>query len=286
MYRSNRRRIALGSVALPMDETAKAQHRDGGSTDSESSGLTRRDLLRRQAAVALGVLAADALLGAALADRAAASANLTLYPQFYPVSSFTPGVDLHGKLAVITGASTGIGRAAGEALAARGVCVDGTSRDVASVSHPPNFTLLNLDITQPRSIHAFVRRIRRRVGPAGHVDILINNAGTGDRRQRAPGPRRSGPVLPAAPARHADGLHRTPDDDRADASPAAGSRVCARLLHGFDNRVFGVDQRAELPARVHGDEARVAGVGGATRGDRRSGKRTATSASRRSIPTT
>ena len=179
MYRSNRRRIALGSVALPMDETAKAQHRDGGSTDPESSGLTRRDLLRRQAAVGAGVLAADALLGAALADRAAASANLTLYPQFYPVSSFTPGVDLHGKLAVITGASTGIGRAAGEALAARGVRVIGTSRDVASVSHPPNFTLLNLDITQPRSIDAFVRRIRRRVGPAGHVDILINNAGRG-----------------------------------------------------------------------------------------------------------
>lgn len=92
MYRSNRRRIALGSVALPMDETAKAQRRDGGSTDPESSGLTRRDLLRRQAAVGAGVLAADALLGAALADRAAASANLTLHPQFYPVSSFTRGL--------------------------------------------------------------------------------------------------------------------------------------------------------------------------------------------------
>jgi len=57
--------------------------------------------------------------------------------------------------------------------------VIGTSRDVASVRHPPNFTLLNLDITETRSINSFVKKVRRRVGAAGHVDILINNAGRG-----------------------------------------------------------------------------------------------------------
>ena len=167
------------SAATEEDAMANARQPGGGPLDSEPAGLTRRGLLKRQAAFGAGYLAADALLGGSLADRAAASASVTLHPQFYPLSSFTPEVDLRGKLAVITGASTGIGRAAGEALAARGVRVLGTSRDVASVSHPPKFTLLNLDITQPRSINSFVSRVRRHVGAAGHVDVLINNAGRG-----------------------------------------------------------------------------------------------------------
>ena len=158
---------------------ANARQHDGGPSESEPGGLTRRGLLEKQAAVGAGYLAANALLGGSLADRAAASTNVTLHPQFYPLSSFTPDIDLRGKVAVITGASTGIGRAAGKALAARGVRVIGTSRDVASVSDPPNFTLLNLDITDTRSINSFVNRVRRQLGAAGHVDILINNAGRG-----------------------------------------------------------------------------------------------------------
>ena len=152
---------------------------DGGPSDPGPGGLTRRGLLEQQAAVGVGFLAANALLGGSPAARADASVGVTLHPQFYPLASFTPEIDLRGKVAVITGASTGIGRAAGKALAARGVRVIGTSRDVASVSDRPNFTLLNLDITQTRSISAFVSRVRRQVGAAGHVDILINNAGRG-----------------------------------------------------------------------------------------------------------
>jgi NAD(P)-dependent dehydrogenase (short-subunit alcohol dehydrogenase family) len=161
------------------DVMANARQHEGGPSEPGPGGLTRRDLLKKQAAVGAGYFAADALLGGSLAERAAASTNVTLHPQFYPLSSFTPEIDLRGKLAVITGASTGIGRAAGAALAARGVRVIGTSRDVASVSHPPNFTLLNLDITETRSIKSFVSRVRRHVGATGHVDILINNAGRG-----------------------------------------------------------------------------------------------------------
>lgn len=158
---------------------ADKRQRGDDSSESERGGLTRRGLLKGQVAVGVGSLATNALLGGSFAETAGASPGLNLNPQFYPLSSFTPGVDLRGKVAVITGASTGIGRAAGEALAARGAHVIGTSRDVSSVSHPPNFTLLNLDITENKSINSFVRRVRQRVGAAGHVDILINNAGRG-----------------------------------------------------------------------------------------------------------
>lgn len=141
--------------------------------------LTRRGLLGKQAAVGAGYLAANSLLGGSLADSAAAAGSVTLDPRFYPLSGFSPEIDLRGKVAVITGASTGIGRAAGEALAARGVRVIGTSRDVAGVSDPPDFALWNLDISEPGSINSFVKKVRRKVGAKGHVDILINNAGRG-----------------------------------------------------------------------------------------------------------
>ncbi len=147
--------------------------------DSAPRRLTRRDLLEQQAALGAGVLAANALLAGPLAGPAAAASAVTLHPQFYPLAGFTPEIDLRGKTAVITGASTGIGRATGTALAARGVRVIGTSRDAASVRSKPGFTLLDLDVTQPKSIDAFVGKVRRRVGAAGRVDILINNAGRG-----------------------------------------------------------------------------------------------------------
>jgi len=143
------------------------------------SGLTRRGLFAQQASIGAGYLAASALFDGLAPDSAAGSAGLSVQPRFYPLTGFVPEIDLRGKTAVITGASTGIGRAAGEALAARGVRVIGSSRDVATVSRPPRFTLLNLDITEPRSIDAFAKQVKRHVGAAGHVDILINNAGRG-----------------------------------------------------------------------------------------------------------
>jgi NAD(P)-dependent dehydrogenase (short-subunit alcohol dehydrogenase family) len=142
--------------------------------------LTRRGLLKRQAAAGAGLLAAGIVPdGALAADAGAASASVAVHPRLYPLSSFVPEVDLRGKVAVITGASTGIGRAAGEALAARGAHVIGTSRDVAGVRQHPRFSLLDLDVTQAKSINSFVQKVRRRIGSGGRVDILINNAGRG-----------------------------------------------------------------------------------------------------------
>lgn len=145
----------------------------------DPDALTRRALLARQAAAGAGMLAAGSLLGGALPGEAAAAPTTTLHPQWYPVAGLAPEVDLRGRTAVITGASTGIGRATGEALAARGVHVIGTSRDASGVRRRPPFPLLDLDIASPASVDAFARRVRRRVGPRGHVDILINNAGRG-----------------------------------------------------------------------------------------------------------
>jgi NAD(P)-dependent dehydrogenase (short-subunit alcohol dehydrogenase family) len=86
---------------------------------------------------------------------------------------------LSGKLAVITGASRGNGRAIGEALAALGVDVIGTSRNPASVPDPPAFPLLALDIADPASVLAFVGALQAYplFQQHGRVDILGNNAG-------------------------------------------------------------------------------------------------------------
>jgi NAD(P)-dependent dehydrogenase (short-subunit alcohol dehydrogenase family) len=79
------------------------------------------------------------------------------------------------RVVLITGASTGIGRAAAERLTERGFIVFGTSRqpDKASVSR---FTLLPLDVRDDASVNACINQVTAR---AGRLDILINNAGYG-----------------------------------------------------------------------------------------------------------
>src|SRR5206468_7455439 len=100
------------------------------------------------------------------------SCALTLTPRYYPSANFTPRIDLRGKLAVVTGASRGNGRAVGEALAARGVDVIGTSRNPAGVPNPPAFPLLALDIADPASVLAFPAALsgHPRFQQHGHVD--------------------------------------------------------------------------------------------------------------------
>jgi NAD(P)-dependent dehydrogenase (short-subunit alcohol dehydrogenase family) len=119
------------------------------------------------------------LLGRPREARAQQSGNPSIAPKYYPLSGFTPQIDVSGKLAVVTGASRGIGRAIGEALAALGVDVIGTSRNPAGVPNPPAFPLLTLDITDPLSVDGFIGALRTHplIGQHGQVDILANNAG-------------------------------------------------------------------------------------------------------------
>lgn len=77
------------------------------------------------------------------------------------------------KVALVTGASSGIGRATAETLVAAGYKVYGTSRRVVSADERP-FEMLTLDVTSDESVAAAVSEVLRR---EGRIDLLVNNAG-------------------------------------------------------------------------------------------------------------
>jgi NAD(P)-dependent dehydrogenase (short-subunit alcohol dehydrogenase family) len=79
------------------------------------------------------------------------------------------------KVAVVTGASSGIGEATAERLAAAGYKVFGTSRRAAPKGQR-SFEMLTLDVTSDRSVEAAVVEVLR---SAGRLDVLVNNAGFG-----------------------------------------------------------------------------------------------------------
>jgi hypothetical protein len=79
--------------------------------------------------------------------------------------------DLSGKTAIVTGASSGIGRATARSLAARGVRVAGGARRVERLETE---VALPLDVTDLESSARFVDDAVRELGG---IDILFNNAG-------------------------------------------------------------------------------------------------------------
>lgn len=88
--------------------------------------------------------------------------------------------ELHGT-ALVTGASTGLGRAFAEMLLADGVRVWGTSRDPArlhglATAHPGRFTPLALELGEAAQLDSAWRDAER---AAGGFDLVINNAGYG-----------------------------------------------------------------------------------------------------------
>jgi 3-hydroxy acid dehydrogenase / malonic semialdehyde reductase len=80
-------------------------------------------------------------------------------------------VDLTGKTAIVTGASSGIGKATARALAEAGVRVAGGARRVERLETD---VALELDVIDPASSERFVRDA---VAALGGLDILFNNAG-------------------------------------------------------------------------------------------------------------
>src|SRR5256886_4086441 len=77
------------------------------------------------------------------------------------------------KIALVTGASSGIGEATAERLAMAGYKVYGTSRRAAKASER-SFELLPLDVTSDESVEATIREVLR---AEGRIDLLVNNAG-------------------------------------------------------------------------------------------------------------
>src|SRR5215204_3932805 len=79
-------------------------------------------------------------------------------------------------VALVTGASAGIGEAAARALVGAGFTVYGTSRKAAAGEKREGVVLLPLDVTDDGSVTAVVREVLER---SGRIDVLVNNAGVG-----------------------------------------------------------------------------------------------------------
>ena len=80
------------------------------------------------------------------------------------------------RVALVTGASSGIGEAAAEALVAAGFTVYGTSRRATAGEKRGEVVFLPLDVTDDQSVADAVREVLDR---SGRIDVLVNNAGLG-----------------------------------------------------------------------------------------------------------
>src|SRR3954466_3204298 len=126
-------------------------------------------------------------------------------------------------IALVTGASAGIGEATANRLAKAGYKVYGTSRRAAQAGHRA-FEMLPLDVTSDASVEAAVKEVVRL---HGRIDLLVNNAGFG--------------VAPAA------------------AEESSLDQACAI----FDTNFFGIIRmtRAVLPHMRHQRSGRIINIG-------------------------
>jgi NAD(P)-dependent dehydrogenase (short-subunit alcohol dehydrogenase family) len=79
-------------------------------------------------------------------------------------------------VALVTGASSGIGKATALALVGAGFGVIGTSRNASRATPASGVTLLDLDVTSDESVATAVGKVIER---HGRIDVLVNNAGVG-----------------------------------------------------------------------------------------------------------
>jgi NADP-dependent 3-hydroxy acid dehydrogenase YdfG len=101
--------------------------------------------------------------------------------RFRPMSTNAP---LDGKVALITGASRGIGLAIARRLATMGAALSVCARDTAKLARAESelrsagakVLAAPADLTRPRDIASLVQKTEQSLGP---IEILVNNAGIG-----------------------------------------------------------------------------------------------------------
>lgn len=101
--------------------------------------------------------------------------------------------DLNGKVCIVTGSNSGIGKAAASGLARLGATLVMACRNASQgeqvrdqirrETENPDVELMRCDLSSQKSIRRFVEDFKRR---HGRLDVLINNAANFDHRLRRP----------------------------------------------------------------------------------------------------
>src|SRR5207245_8090368 len=79
------------------------------------------------------------------------------------------------KVALVTGVSSGMGRATARLLSRRGFRVFGTMRKPSEINGPlEGVELVRLDVRDEESVRSCLRTV---LDQAGRIDALVNNAG-------------------------------------------------------------------------------------------------------------
>ena len=82
--------------------------------------------------------------------------------------------EFDGRVAIVTGASSGIGRATAEMLLSRGAIVAAFARTATSAGLDPRMLAIDGDVSDPDAIERLFAETESRLGDC---DILINSAG-------------------------------------------------------------------------------------------------------------
>lgn len=95
-------------------------------------------------------------------------------------------IELSGKVALVTGAARGIGKAIADALSANSAEVIYTDVDVDTVEESAAKTesrAIEMDVTDENQVKRVIEQV---VGDSGSLDILVNNAGVNTIEHRVP----------------------------------------------------------------------------------------------------